>query len=139
MSARTSLFLFCLLGVLLSACAPSKYINVFENESFAQQVSSEAYHQKKDRDSTRCRLEALKIAVPGPDCDFIESCDSINTTIDGEPNVSVKCTTREVCNYRAMDAALAARKETEILCMRLEGWALVQKLNPEWVEWQKNK
>ena len=138
MSARTSLFLFCLLGVLLSACAPSKYIDVYENSSLAS-LSAGEYSAKRERALAKCRLEVLKIAVPGPDCDFIESCDSINTTIDGEPNVSIKCTTREICNYVAMDSALAARKETEILCMRLEGWALVQKLNPEWVEWQKNK
>ena len=131
MSARTSLFLFCLLGVLLSACAPSKYIDVYENSSLAS-LSAGEYSAKRERALAKCRLDVLKIAVPNPSCDYVQSC---HTDKEGK----VQCTTREFCDYSAQESAYNARRETMFLCMRLDGWEAVKKLNPEWVEWQKNK
>ncbi len=124
------LFLFC---VLLLSCAPSKYINVFENSSLAGKFSAGEYNEQRDLAFAKCRLEALKIPIPAPRCEsFIESCESNKET-------NVKCNTREICDYTAVDAARAAQKETQVLCMKVDGWETIRKVNPKWIEWQQSK
>ena len=116
------LSLFC--AVLLS-CAPSQYIYVFENKALSN-LSPDQYQARRTRAISQCRLEALKIPVPAPDCTSTTECDD-----DGK-----ECRTTNYCDD---SAEIRVREEAFGLCMVVAGWRAVKTLNPEWVDYQKSR
>ena len=126
MIVKKSSFLGLFCAVLLS-CAPSQYINVFENKALSN-LSPDQYQARRTRAIAQCRLESLKIPVPAPNCTSTTHCDD-----DG------KCTTSNYCDDWAEIRALAERDEAFGLCMLVAGWRAVKTLNPEWVDYQKSR